>query len=254
VKWLSPNRSLDHGSWGLGRKSGALLRSVASLAEVAVIGARGRPVALVGERRGRQGLFAKLGRVLTRGGAVFQERRTCVGGPPVGVSRTLGRVTRATEHRAVADVERRTASGERDDVINGQVAGGMGVALVARAPAAALATPCSEHSRAETLPGPRAVEGVVPAPVGLPSVLEAAATRAAGDDTTDRAQLHPRIVDGVAGAVYTLAVLRLRGQPSECTGRPGGHISRCQLPPGRYDGPMQRRRIGVCVSPVGGRL
>jgi len=35
-------------------------------------------------------------------------------------------------------------------------------------------------------------EGPVAAqpPVGLPGVLEAAATRAAGDDTTDRAQLH----------------------------------------------------------------
>jgi hypothetical protein len=52
-------------------------------------------------------------------------------------------------------------------------------------------------------------------------VLGAATTRAAGDDTTDRAQLHPQIVDGVAGAVYSLAVLRLRGQPAERTGRPG---------------------------------
>jgi hypothetical protein len=30
----------------------------------------------------------------------------------------------------------------------------------------------------------------VPAAVGLPSVVGAAAARAAGDDTTDRAQLH----------------------------------------------------------------
>jgi hypothetical protein len=51
----------------------------------------------------------------------------------------------------------------------------------------------------------------VPAAVGLAGVLDAAATRAAGDDTTDRAQLHPRIVDRVAGAVYSPAVLRLRG-------------------------------------------
>jgi hypothetical protein len=127
---------------------------------------------------------------------------------PVG-RRTLGRVARAAQHLRVGDVERRTASGERDDVIDGQVGGGVGGALVARAPVPVLATPGAEHSGAESLPGPRAVQGVVPAAVGLPSVLGAAATGAAGDDTTDRAQLHPRIVEGVAGAVYSLAVLRL---------------------------------------------
>ncbi len=77
-----------------------------------------------------------------------------------------------------------------------------------------LATPCPEHSRAEALPGPRAVQGVAAAAVRLPGVLGAAATRAAGDDTTDRAQLHPRIVDGVAGTVYSPAVLRLRDHVS----------------------------------------
>ncbi len=116
------------------------------------------------------------------------------------------------EHGAVADVERRAARGQRHDVIDGQVARRVGVALVARAPVPMLATPGAEHSGAEALPCPRAVQGVVPAAVGLPRVLEAATARAAGDDTTDRAQLHPRIVDGVAGAVYSPAVLRLRDQ------------------------------------------
>jgi hypothetical protein len=50
----------------------------------------------------------------------------------------------------------------------------------------------------------------VPAAVGLPGVLAAAASRAAGDDTTDRAQLHPRIVGRMARPVYPLEVLRLR--------------------------------------------
>jgi len=95
-------------------------------------------------------------------------------------------------------------------VIDGQVAGPVGRTLVARAPVATLATPGAEHPGAETLPGPRAVEGVVPAAVGLPGVLGAATASAAGDDTTDRAQLHPQIVDGLAGAVYSPAVLRLR--------------------------------------------
>jgi hypothetical protein len=144
------------------------------------------------------------------GGAVFQERRTRVWGPPVGVSGALRRVARATEHGAVADVERRTTSGERHDVIDGQVARRVGAALVARAPVPVLAVPGTEHAGAETLPGPRAVEGVVPAAVGLPSMVSAAATRAAGDDTTDRAELHPRIVGGEDAGVYPLGVLGLR--------------------------------------------
>jgi hypothetical protein len=40
-------------------------------------------------------------------------------------------------------------------------------------------------------------------------VLGAATTRAAGDDAADRAQLHPQIVGGLAGAVHSLVVLRL---------------------------------------------
>jgi hypothetical protein len=59
-----------------------------------------------------------------------------------------------------------------------------------------LATPGAEHAGTQSLPGPRAVQGVVPAAVGLAGVLGTAATRAAGDDTTDRAQLHPRIRRG----------------------------------------------------------
>jgi hypothetical protein len=99
---------------------------------------------------------------------------------PVG-RRTLRRVARAAQHGGVADVERRTAGRERHDVIE---------ALVARAPVAALATPDAKHAGAEPLPGRRAVQGVVAAAVGLAGVLGAATTRAAGDDTTDRAQLH----------------------------------------------------------------
>ena len=138
--------------------------------------------------------------------------------PPRSRRRTLRRVARAAQHLRVGDVERRTASGERDDVIDGQVAGSVGGALVARAPVAVLATPGAQHAGAEPLPGPRAVQGVVPAAVGLAGVLGAAATRAAGDDTTDRAQLHPQIVGGLAGAVYSPAVLGVRGQERPATG------------------------------------
>lgn len=145
-------------------------------------------------------------------GAVCAHRRHHMGYPTPVVRRTLRRVARSTEHRGVADVERRTAGRERGDVIDGQVDGRMSGTLIARAPVAVLATPGTEHASAEPLPGPRAVEGVVPAAVGLPGVLGTAAARPAGDDTTDRAQLHPRIVDGLGGAVYSLRVLRLWGQ------------------------------------------
>ena len=143
------------------------------------------------------------------GGAVSADVRLRMGYPaPVG-RRTLRRVAGAAQHRCVGDAERRTASGQGDDVVDGQVSRGVGGTLVARAPVATLTTPGAQHAGAETLPGPRAVEGVVSAAVGLPSVLGATATSAAGDDTTDRAQLHSRIVDGLAGGVYSPAVLRL---------------------------------------------
>jgi hypothetical protein len=159
------------------------------------------------------------GRDYSRNPAACTQREGAVGasarrriGYPAPLRRTLRRVARPAQHRAVADVERRTASGERGDVVDGQVGGGVGGALVARAPVAVLAAPGTEDAGAEPLPGPRAVESVVPAPVGLAGVLGAAATRAAGDDTTDRAELHPRIVDGVGGAVYSPAVLRVGAQ------------------------------------------
>ena len=132
-------------------------------------------------------------------GAVSGDRRAPMGYPaPLG-RRTLRRVARAAEHCGVADVERRTASGERHDVIDRQVRGSVGGTLVARAPVAVLTAPRPQHAGAEPLPGPRAVQGVVATAVGLAGVLGAATASAAGDDTADRAQLHPRIVDGVAG-------------------------------------------------------
>jgi hypothetical protein len=97
----------------------------------------------------------------------------------------------------------------------------MGLAPVAGAPVAVFTAPGTEHAGAQVLPGPGAVQRVVPAAVGLPSVLGAATARAAGDDPADRAQLHPRIVGGVAGAVYSLRVLRPDDHDS-CRGLPVG--------------------------------
>ena len=236
-------------------------------AEVRELGTAGRAVArrcearAEGHRRGRrhrlEGVSAHASphwrkpprtgetrpREHSRGGAVGGQVRRHMGYPtPVG-RRTLRRVARAAEHRGVADVERRTASGERHDVIDGQVGGGVGGALVARAPVAVLATPGAEHAGAESLPGPRAVERVVPAAVGLPGVLGAATTRAAGDDTTDRAQLHPRIVGGLAGAVYPPVVLRLGAS----LGRRSAPVEHLEppvrpVPVGRLEGPRGAER------------
>ena len=128
----------------------------------------------------------------------------------------------AAEHRGVADVERCTASGQRHDVVDGRVGGAVGVALVAGAPVAVLAKPRSQHVGAESLPRPRAVDRAVPARAGAPRVRGAAAPSAAGDDTTDRAQLHPRIVGRVAGAVYSLRVLRLQARSFPATRAPSG--------------------------------
>jgi hypothetical protein len=154
-------------------------------------------------------------------GAVSAEARPHVCYPAPVRRRTLRRVAGAAQHGGVADGEWRTASGERDDVINGQTGGSVGGAAVARAPVPVLTTPAPQDAGAEPLPGPRAVQGVVPAAVGLSSVLGAAATSAAGDDTTDRAQLHPRMVGGVADAVYSLRVLRPDDHDS-CRGLPVG--------------------------------
>jgi len=166
---------------------------------------------------------------------------------------TLRRVTRAAQHRRIRDVERRTTRGERHDVIDGEVRRSMGGTLVARAPVAVLTTPGAKDAGAESLPGARAVQGVVAAAIGLPGVLGAAATSAAGDDTTNRAQLHPRIVDGLAGAVYSLVVLRLetihdqrqQGRSSGTGHAPGAGTPDLRLP--------KRRRRGAFQSSVAAR-
>ncbi len=197
-------------------------------AEVRELGAAGRAVArrhearAKGDGRGRrlEGVSARAplhwrrprsGRnsaVRTQSpGAVWRQLpRPRVYLAPVG-RRTLRRVARPAQHRGVVDVEGRTASGERHDVIDGQVTRRVGGATVAGAPVAVLTAPGTQHAGAQAPPGPGAVQGVVSATVGLPGVLGPATARATGDDTRDRARLHARIVDGVAGAVYSLRVL-----------------------------------------------
>jgi len=147
-------------------------------------------------------------------GAVWRHLLRHMGYPAPLRRRALRGVARAAQHRRVGDVERRTADGERDDVIDAQVRGSVGGTPVARAPVAMLTTPGPQHPSAEPLPGSRAVQGVVARSVGLARMLGAATTSAAGDDTADRAQLHPQIVCGVAGTVYSLRVLGLPADSS----------------------------------------
>ena len=130
---------------------------------------------------------------------------------PVG-RRILRRVARPAQHRGVGDVERRTASSQRHDVVDGQVAGSMGWTPVARAPTAVLATPGAQDAGAETLPGPGAVQGVVAAAVGCSGVDRAATTRAAGHNSADRAQLH---CSRRPSAVPRLTVVTLEYTPAD---------------------------------------
>jgi hypothetical protein len=115
----------------------------------------------------------------------------------------------AAEHGGVGDVERRTASGERGDVIDGQVGGGVVRALVARADVAVLPDVARDHPPGQASPSGIGMDEMVGTNARQAWMLAAASSRSAGDDTADRAELHGRIVDGAAGVVYSPAVLRL---------------------------------------------
>jgi hypothetical protein len=79
--------------------------------------------------------------------------------------------------------------------------------------------------RAELLPGFTVKITIRPA-----GVFGTSTARAAGDDTADRAQLHLQIVRGLAGGVYSLAVLRLRAT------RPRARVALAVLGRTRSDG------------------
>jgi hypothetical protein len=113
-------------------------------------------------------------------------------GYPALVDRcTLRRVARSAQHGGVSDVERRTTSGERGDVIDSQVIRVVGGTLVARTPVADLAAPGTKDAGTQALPLPGAVQRVVPAAIGRSGVNRAPTTKAARNDAADRAQLHP---------------------------------------------------------------
>ena len=190
-------------------------------------------------------------------GAVFGESRTRVWGPPVAVSGTLRRVAGAAEDGAVADVVWRAACGERNDMVGGQVAGRMGVALVARTPVPMLTTPCPEHSRTQALPLPRAVQGVVAAAVRLPRMLGAPTAGSARDDTANGAELHSPASNGVtsAGSSARFAASALASQHACCSSRGVGVADRSTVARLRRPvAPLGERGRRLTKEPKSGRI
>ena len=92
---------------------------------------------------------------------------------------------------------------------------------IARADVAVLADVARDHPLGQAGPSCIRMDVMVGTEARQARMLSAASSRSAGDHAADRAELHPRIVDGLAGAVYSPAVLGLRGHPSERTRRPG---------------------------------
>jgi len=132
------------------------------------------------------------------GGAVFQERRTRVWGPPVGPSRvhearTVGGVPRSAQHAGVGRVEWRATVDERGDVVEHQVARRMRRMLdtITRAYVAVLADVAGDHPLGQAGPSCIRMDVMVGTDARQARMLAAASSRSAGDDTADRAELHP---------------------------------------------------------------
>ncbi len=83
---------------------------------------------------------------------------------------------------------------------------------------AVLADVARDHPLGQAGPSCIRMDVVVGTDARQARMLAAASSRSARDDTADRAELHPQIVDGLAGAVYSPAVLRLRDQPLKAHG------------------------------------
>jgi len=110
---------------------------------------------------------------------------------------------------------------------------------IARADVAVLADVARDHPLGQSSPSCIRVDVMVGTDARAARMLAAASSRSARDDTADRAQLHPRIVDGPGGAVYSPTVLRLRdhGVPNPQHGGP-------TLPATPDDAEEQREALG----------
>jgi hypothetical protein len=181
-------------------------------------------------------------------GADVQECNARVWVSPVGPScvheaRSVGRVPRATQHAGVGGVERRAIIDERQDVVKGEVTRWMRRMLgtIARADVAVLADMAGDHPPGQASPSCIRMDVMVGTDARQARMLAAASSRSARDDATDRAELHPRIVGGLAGAVYSPAVLRLRGhaRAAQTLDRSSNDAARAQ---GTFD-PYPRRPL-----------
>lgn len=123
-------------------------------------------------------------------GAVWEHPRRPMGYPTPVRRRAFRGVTGSAEHSAVGEVERGTPSGQRDDVVDGEITRRMAGALVARAPVTVQSPPGAEDPSAEALPRPHAVQVVVPTAVRLALVGRAPTSRATRQHPADRAELH----------------------------------------------------------------
>ena len=132
--------------------------------------------------------------------------------PGIDQPRAVGRVARATEHASVVRIERRAALDQCQHVVSGQITRRVGrmFGAIAWADPAVLPDVPIDHAPRQAGPARVGVNVMVGADARQAGMLAAASSRSARDDTADRAELHPRIVGGLAGAVYSLAVLRLR--------------------------------------------
>ena len=87
---------------------------------------------------------------------------------------------------------------------------------ITRADVAVLADVARDHPLGQARPSCIRMDVMVGTDARQLWMLAAASSRAAGDDTADRAELHLQIVGGQAGEVYSPAVLRLRGHGRRC--------------------------------------
>ncbi len=152
-------------------------------------------------------------------------------------------------------------------MIDRQVGCSVGGAPVARAPVAVLATPGTEHPVAEALPGPRAVQGVVPAAVRLAGVIGSldnvagpASSARRLDDTAGTRAGRPSATPGErAGrgsgmsSEASPSVFSTRPAPARRSGSPSGSMFPASIPnPNRLRLPSRLIPVLCRFEPVYG--
>lgn len=185
-----------------------------------------------------------------------QGRRAPVWGPPVGPprvheARSVGRVPRAAQDASVGGVERCAAVHERHDVVERQVMRRVSrmVRAIARADVAVLPDVPGDHPLREARPTRIRVDAVAGTDTRAARMLAAASRGSAGDHAADRAQLHPRMVDRLADAVYSPAVLHLAMDGAAIAGPQ--FVICLAVMMSRPSRPLARGRVSIGVSDEG---